>query len=85
MKIITIPLILFLGLAISYCTGPSGNKAATTHPAEVKQTDIPDFNADSAYAYVKKQVDFGPRVPNTAAHDRCAAWLVSKLKGFSKE
>ena len=34
---------------------------------------VPEFNADSAYHYVEKQVSFGPRVPNTAAHKACAA------------
>jgi Zn-dependent M28 family amino/carboxypeptidase len=42
----------------------------------------PSFNADSAYVYVKKQVDFGPRVPGTKAHAQCAAFFVEKLKSF---
>ena len=33
------------------------------------QIIAPDFDADSAYAYVASQVAFGPRVPNTAPHD----------------
>ena len=40
----------------------------------------PDFNADSAYLYVKKQVDFGPRVPNTAAHRSCGDYLAKQLE-----
>lgn len=40
------------------------------------------FNADSAYAYVAKQVSFGPRVPETAAHGRCVNYLEHKLKEF---
>jgi glutaminyl-peptide cyclotransferase len=44
--------------------------------------DYPPFSADSAFAYVAKQVDFGPRVPNTAAHARCAAFLRSELARF---
>ncbi len=39
----------------------------------------PSFNQDSAYLYVQKQVDFGPRVPNTKAHDDCGDWLASEL------
>jgi hypothetical protein len=39
-----------------------------------------NFIADSAYQYVKKQVDFGPRVPNTKNHKKCGNWLVKKLK-----
>ena len=44
-----------------------------------------DLNADSAYSYVKRQTDFGPRVPNTAPHDATAAWLSSELKRHGAE
>ena len=40
------------------------------------------FNADSAFSFVQKQVDFGPRVPNTEAHRKCAEFLVSALERF---
>lgn len=40
----------------------------------------PAFNADSAFYFVKKQVDFGPRVPGTPAHKKCAAWLVQSFR-----
>lgn len=39
-----------------------------------------DFDADSAYMYVARQVAFGPRVPNTEAHRMAGDWLVSELK-----
>ena len=42
----------------------------------------PSFNADSAYAFLKAQVDFGPRVPGTKAHAACAEYLVSKLSSY---
>lgn len=45
----------------------------------------PAFDADSAYSYVQKQVDFGPRIPGTAAHASCAAYMVNKLKSFGFE
>ena len=47
------------------------------------KTVIPEFNADSAYAFVKAQTDFGPRVPNTEAHEQCAEWLVEKLSEYA--
>lgn len=53
------------------------NTNTKTQPATVKQdVKVPDFNADSAYKFVKKQLDFGPRVPGTAAHAQCADWFV---------
>ena len=42
----------------------------------------PDFNADSAYHFVKEQVRFGPRVPNTPSHQQCGDYLISKLKSY---
>lgn len=47
-----------------------------------KQVNIPSFNADSAYLFVKSQVDFGARVPNTSAHKQCAAFLAQKLRSY---
>ncbi|MBL0129131.1 MAG: M28 family peptidase [Flavobacteriales bacterium] len=44
--------------------------------------ETPQIDQDSAYAYVKAQVDFGPRVPGTAEHRACADWMVAKLKGY---
>jgi hypothetical protein len=57
-------------------------KAPATVQAETKQISVPAFNADSAYLYVKDQVDFGPRVPNTPEHKKCAAYLADKLRTF---
>jgi glutaminyl-peptide cyclotransferase len=42
----------------------------------------PAFNQDSAYYWVQKQVDFGPRVPGTTAHANCAAFIEKTLKDF---
>ena len=46
---------------------------------------VPEFNADSAYAFIKAQVDFGPRVPNTKNHSDCAKYLEEKMKMFNAE
>ncbi len=42
----------------------------------------PEFNADSAFAFTKAQCDFGPRVPGTAEHAKCAEWIVAKMKSY---
>lgn len=42
----------------------------------------PDFNADSAYAHVAKQVAFGPRIPNSSAQTNCGQWIVAKMKSY---
>lgn len=44
-----------------------------------------DFNADSAYNYLARQVSFGPRVPNTEAHRLAGSWLSSELSRHGLE
>lgn len=61
------------------------NNKTTSKQVEVYQKVSPDFNADSAYAFVQKQVDFGPRVPNTPQHVACGDYLVNELKRFGAE
>ena len=38
------------------------------------------FDGEGAYALIRQQCDFGPRVPGTPAHAKCAEWLESTLK-----
>jgi len=45
----------------------------------------PDFNADSAYSFVEKQLAFGPRVPGTTAHQACGDYLAAKLTEFGAQ
>ena len=47
--------------------------------------ETPAFDADSAYLYIKEQVDFGPRYPNNEAHGKCAIYLEKKLASFGLE
>lgn len=53
--------------------------------ADSYQKVSPDFNADSAYAYVDRQVAFGYRVPNTKEHVACGDYLVAEMKRFGAE
>lgn len=61
-------------------TNGNGNGNDTIPPVHV---DVPDFNSDSAYAFVEKQVAFGPRVPGTIQHKACGDWLEEQLRSFS--
>ena len=67
-------------LATAACN--SGSSATATDNATqqaAKAITTVNFNADSAYAFVKRQCDMGPRVPGTAAHEQCARWLTAQL------
>ena len=71
-------------MAVSACKSKKqGSEEGTT--TETTTVTAPDFNADSAYAYVDQQVAFGPRVTNTSAHQRCGDYLIAKLKQFGCE
>jgi hypothetical protein len=50
---------------------------------QTMQIQMPDFDKDSAYYFVKRQVDFGPRVPNTKAHKACGEFLLNTLKQYA--
>ena len=44
---------------------------------------IPKFNQDNAVAFLKKQCDFGARVPGSDAHKKCKDYLVESLRKYS--
>lgn len=71
---ISVLLFIFLMCACKNTAQPAASHESTTA--------VPVFSSDSAFGYIQQQVDFGPRVPNTDAHRRCADYLVSTLEGF---
>ncbi len=56
-------------------------KTQDESPAVVKI----QFNADSAYQFCQQQCDFGPRVMNSEAHERCAQWIAQKFQQYGYE
>lgn len=46
---------------------------------------VPAFNRDSAFAYVQRQVEFGPRNLGSSGHTACKEWIVTKLNEFGAE
>lgn len=71
---------------VASCGGDKKPAESTVNSEKsAPRVPVPDFNADSAYAYVKAQVDFGPRVPGTKVHAACADYLVKKLKAAGFE
>lgn len=74
------PALLLLLTAVSCGSSPSQSNTPDNTPQETIQ--VPAFDADSAYQYVQHQADFGPRVPNTAAHRACGDYLAQQLERF---
>ena len=48
-----------------------------------RKGDVPAFSADSAYAYVKAQVDFGTRNPGSIGHANALAYMTDELRRYS--
>lgn len=84
MKYTTLIILAFAFLATS-CNQPTkqGTTTQDSIPAGPKVA-VPDFNADSAYEFVRTQVEFGPRVPNTSAHEKCAEYLIRTMKTYTE-
>lgn len=76
---------LFILIFLTSCNNNKEQPKETIKTIEVKRIPAPDFSADSAYAYTKTQVDFGPRIPGTPAHAKCADYLVAKFKSFGMD
>ncbi len=80
-KYIVPTFIVGLSVALFSC---NGNKSGSV-TKEMKVVEFPTFNADSAYSYIQKQVDFGFRIPNTPEHQATAEWLTAKLESFGAD
>lgn len=81
----------FFAVAILTLVGCAGNDSKKEVVEEVKTQPaketlvVPKVNGDSAYAFVKQQVEFGPRIPGTKPHNYCADWLELKLRSYIPE
>lgn len=73
------------------CGANSGKKAAenlsflaeseSVAPGDImNEAPFGNFDADSAYTFLARQVGFGPRVPNSSSHQQAGDWLTSELK-----
>lgn len=78
-------LLLYILAGLPFLFSSCGNPSSTQQTTAEKKADsatvlIPEFNADSAYSFVEKQVAFGPRVCNTPAHEKCAEYLTDRFR-----
>ena len=39
-----------------------------------------EFDGGHAFSYLEQQMQFGPRIPNTAAHQRTGDWILAQLR-----
>lgn len=78
-----VPVALLLLPAACSAGSSAGNDSASTINAEGADATLLSrtaaFSKDSAFNFVKRQTDFGPRVPNTAPHRAAGDWLETQL------
>jgi glutaminyl-peptide cyclotransferase len=65
-------------MVFSACQNETRKPQTTPAVAQAYRQVSPGFNADSAYYFVKTQVEFGPRVTNSEAHQKCGDWMVQE-------
>ena len=67
---------------IAYSCASCKNATKTATDPDTVALVGPTFRGDSAYVFAAKQCEFGPRVMNSAAHDRCGEWIMQKFREF---
>ena len=74
-------LIGFLIFLITIISCNSKQDKVTIKKSKVR-IEVPNFNSDSAYFFVERQVSFGPRVISSKAWDQCSKYLTNKLESY---
>ena len=74
-------LIGFLIFLITIISCNSKQEKVTIKKPKVR-IEVPNFNSDSAYFFVERQVSFGPRVISSKAWDQCSKYLTNKLESY---
>lgn len=65
------------------CGGNNNQTSGETTEKDYTSVKTPDFNADSAFSYVEQQLAFGPRIPNSQAHEKCAEYLANAMRQWT--
>jgi glutaminyl-peptide cyclotransferase len=60
--------------------GNSGSGTRPVHGLSIDTANVPRYNADSAFALLRRQVEFGPRVPGMPGHAAQLAWMTEFLR-----
>ena len=80
---IQISIFLTILAFVSCANSPQKTKSETKETTPAEKINVPDFNADSAYKFIEKQLAFGPRIPESKAHELCANYLEQSLNRFT--
>jgi Zn-dependent M28 family amino/carboxypeptidase len=70
---------LLIILILSGCSEEKNTGLSFTE----KGREVPSFDVDSAYHFVNEQVEMGPRVPNSEAHQKALNYFQEKLRSYA--
>lgn len=87
MRKLGICLALAAGVMAFGCGGNRSQESGQSAGNEkaVAMRIIGEFNADSAYEHIRRQVSFGPRVPGTDGHRACRDYIIRTLKDYAAD
>ena|SRR5690625_1564622 len=77
-----VTLLLLLSLLLVQCRQDDERTSLRFNP---QGREVPVFSADSARHHIETQVGFGPRVPNSEAHQLTRDYLVDQLQAHAGE
>ena len=84
LRIMKMTLLYIVLAALVTACGGTGKTTVTETASTEATTEVNKhsaaFDGQAALALAQQQCDFGPRVPATAAHAKCAEWLCSTLQ-----
>lgn len=66
-------------LALAGCKHNREESTAAVAAVDYRQVAAPAFSADTAYAYVERQLAFGNRIPGSKGWEQCARWIASQM------
>lgn len=77
--------LMVLATSFIACTPPEKKSDPQTPRSTPKPAALPNFSGTNAFEYLKKQVAFGPRNPNSKSHQACLDYLEQTLRQFADE
>lgn len=72
-------------LVLASCNDDEKSSSRENKTVATRTVSVPSFDRDSAYAFVARQVAFGPRTPGSEGHAQAKDWLVSKFESYGME
>ncbi len=75
-------LLLIAGVMVgcASCKPQQSTNSASVNSDDNDVKQVITFDGNKAFNLVEAQCDFGPRVPGTPAHSKCASWLEQQLR-----